>query len=483
MHLHIDCSLGMSGDMFLAALVDAGADLDAVKSALEALPLEGFSLHAEKAPRGGISTATLDVRDHTDDEPRGCGHGGTAGDDDHGRRHRHQDHAHSHGHERPHDGHAHRHGDHGHSHEGTGPHRHLTGMLALLNPDVLSPLARERAERIFRILAEAEAAVHSVPLDKVHFHEISGVDTAVDVIGACVALDLLGAASVSASAPSTGSGMIACAHGLLPVPAPATLEILKSRGIPWRSGGDGERLTPTGAALLAGLAESFDGSPELNVLRIGYGGGKADFADAPNLVRVIVGAPTAGRMKDGAASAAAEFRWEAAKMPLAVKAARLPAECKPLLPDLPETHPERVVEFRAVVDDMTPETVAFLQEACLRAGAVEAYSLPATMKKGRLGHEITVIAHSAQAGEVLEAIWRHSSTFGVRLRETSRLTLAREMRVVEVDGNPIRIKVGVLGDEAIRRQPEYEDCRAAALATGKSIREIFRLAEQAANGG
>ncbi|MDR1612084.1 MAG: nickel pincer cofactor biosynthesis protein LarC [Planctomycetota bacterium] len=454
MHLHIDCTLGMSGDMFLAALIDAGADLDAVLRGLERLPLEGFSITGKKTPRNGIAALSINVEDLTEAESADrAGHGRDGDDPGQGRAREPE--------------------------PGTGgPHRHLKDMLALLNPEVLSPRARDRAERVLSILAEAEAVVHATPVEKVHFHEISGIDTAVDVIGSCIALDLLDADSVSASAPGTGSGMIMCAHGLLPVPAPATLEILKSRNIPWRSGGDGERLTPTGAALLAGVAETFGGAPELNVMRIGYGGGKNDFADAPNLVRVIVGKPTAGGGSLDAGTEGGDAGT--AGMPLAVNAALPPAERKPPLPDLADAHRELVVEFRAVIDDMTPEAVAFLQEACLAAGAVEAYSLPATMKKGRLGHEITVIAHAGRAGKVLDVMWRQSSTFGIRLREISRIVLAREIRAVEVDGRRIRVKLGMLGDEIIRRQPEYEDCRAAALATGKSLREIFGLADAAA---
>ena len=445
MHVHIDCSFGLSGDMLLAALADAGADIAAIRGALASIPLAGFAIDAERTLRGGMSSLHIEVRDLTPTDETNTDRGSDR-----------------------------RHGDHAH-----GPHRHLDDMLALLNPDVLPERARRRAERIFRILAGAEAAVHALPAAEVHFHEVSGIDTAVDVIGSCLALDLLGVDSISASAPTAGTGLIMSAHGLLPVPAPATLEILKSHNIPWRAGGDGERLTPTGAALLAGIVDAFAASPELVVTRIGYGAGRRDFADAPNLARVIIGKPAApqgGTERVDTAPGAVE----AAEMPLAKNRPFLPAERILHLPDLGKASSGRVVEFQLVVDDMTPEAVAYLQEACFLAGAVEAYSIPVAMKKGRLGHEMTVLAAGDKAAAVADALWMNSTTFGIRVRETSRLTLEREMRAVKVMGETVRVKFGWFGGEIIRRQPEYEDCRAAALATGRGLDEIFRLAEMAA---
>ena len=453
MHLHIDCSFGASGDMLLAALADAGADIPAVRQILEQLPLGHFLIESAKVFRGGVAALNLKVGDLSQKKERSPGSG-----HDHGRDH---ERGHEHGHE-------HRDG------KGCGgPHRHLADLLRLLDPAILPKRACIRAERVFRIMAEAEAAVHSQPVERVHFHEISGVDTAVDVIGVCVAMEMLDADSVSASIPAAGSGMIMCEHGIFPVPAPATLEILKSHDIPWRQGGDGERMTPTGAALLAGLVDAFGTAPEITVIRIGYGAGNRDYADSPNLLRVIIGKPTSAGSPAGAGTEPA-----GPEMPL-VKELLFPPAGKER-PDGAKAVPDRVVEFRFVVDDMTPEAVAYLQEACLAAGAVEAYSVAAAMKKGRLGHELTVLSPNSRAAEVAEAIWRNSLTFGLRLRESSRLTLARELRTVKVEGQPVRIKIGWLGNEIIRRQPEYEDCRAAALATGKPLADIFRLAERTA---
>lgn len=480
MHLHIDCSFGVSGDMLLAALADSGAEIAAIQKALEELSLEDFSITSEKTLRGGLAALHIDVKD---DSQCSCGcHGHHHHDHDPNHSH---DHHHEHGHhgyDHHHD-HSHDHGHHEHhEHKKSGAHRHLDDLLRLLDPEVLSERVRARAERIFRIIAEAEATVHSVPIDRMHFHEISGIDTAVDVIGTCIALEMLNIDSISASVPAAGTGMIICEHGLLPVPAPATLEILKSRNIPWRAEGDGERMTPTGAALLAGLVDSFGSSPELTVTRIGYGAGTKDFTDAPNLLRVIIGKPAKeSRSTKVYSPDLPDDTSVAPDMPLDKQILFPPAvggDSEYL--EVAKTLPERIVEFRLLVDDMTPENVAFLQELCLANGALEAYALAATMKKGRLGHEITVLSPTDLAAKIADLLWQNSSTFGIRIRETSRLTLPREFKTVTIDGHKVRIKIGWFGDKIIRRQPEYEDCRAASLATGKPLTEIFRLAAQAA---
>ncbi|MDR3212189.1 MAG: nickel pincer cofactor biosynthesis protein LarC [Planctomycetota bacterium] len=420
MHLHVDCSFGASGDMFLAALVDGGVDRLKIQETLQSLSLGEFSVTGEKVSRSGISALHLEVVE---------------------------------------------------SESATG-HRHLADLLRLLDPDLLPARVRERASRVFHILAEAEGEVHSLPPSEVHFHEISGIDTAVDVIGTCLALELLGVDSLSATVPAAGSGMVSCEHGIFPIPAPATMEILKRHQIPWRQGGDGERLTPTGAALLAGLVDSFGIAPELHVVHIGYGAGKRDYSDAPNLLRIIVG-KVATRQEEAGPRREAE---PGEALPLARDLLFPPAEIRPE----GGAGAEVMVEFRTLVDDMTPEAVAFLEECCFAAGAVEAYSLPATMKKGRQGQEITVLAPSSQAAAVAETIWQQSTTFGIRVRETRRLVLSREIRNVRVEGSPVRIKLGWYGGMIIRRQPEFADCCELAKRLGIPLEQVFRQAEAAA---
>ncbi len=477
MHLHIDCQFGAAGDMLLAALVDAGADRGAIARTLEAIPLEGFRLECGRVTRGGIAAMLADVTDVSDGA-----HG-------HAHAHTHDSEPHSHHHDHHHHDHNHDHGSgHAHTHASGGPHRHLSDLLSLLDGDSIPPRAKERAANVFRIMAQAEATVHGQTPDSVHFHEISGIDTAVDVIGTCLALEMLGVDSISASPLTVGSGMLMCEHGIFPVPAPAALEILKTNNVPWRSGGEGERATPTGAALLAGLADSFGASPELTVARIGYGAGHREFSDTPNLLRAIIGKPAAvpdasserpASGKTIIAEARAEIPGAVIRVPPEDTEALLPAAIAAMLPGDVAEENDRVVEFRFVVDDMTPEAVAFLCERCLAAGALEAYAVPAMMKKGRAGHEVTALARPDFAAVVADTLWRESTTFGMRVWERSRLVLARETRQVRVLGHTIRVKLGWRGGKVVRRQPEYEDCRACALATGRSLIDVFALAERA----
>lgn len=502
MHLHLDCQFGMAGDMLLAALIDAGADRDAIDKTLREIPLEGFVLECRRTTRSGISAMLVDVKDTSAaDSGGGEPHGHHHHDDDnmhsdpHDQRHHHHDEGHHHHdheenmHSDPHDRrpheHKHKHDGHAHADASNGPHRHLSDLLALLKPEVVGKRVKERAERVFQIMAQAEATVHGQPVDRVHFHEISGIDTAVDVIGSCLALEMLDVDSISASPPSVGSGMVICEHGIFPVPAPATLEILKSRNIPWRAGGEGERATPTGMALLAGLAESYGDSPEITVTRIGYGAGHREFPDVPNLLRAIIGKPGGKEERERPASKTIiaerepETTGELVRVP--ADESLLPAAIAAMLPGEVAPDGDRVVEFRFVIDDMTPEAVAFLCERCLAAGAVEAYAVAAMMKKGRAGHELTVLSSPDAAPVVADVLWRESTTFGMRVGERSRLTLARETATVSVLGQKIRVKIGWRGGTVIRRQPEYDDCRAAALATGIPLMEMFRLAAQAAD--
>ena len=482
MHLHLDCQFGIAGDMLLASLIDAGADQEKIAEILRSIPLDGFELKSGRTTRNGVAAMLVDVEDLTGVENKGR----HTHDHEHDHHHHHHDHDRTHDHDHGHDhNHGHHHGkEHAHSHKG--PHRHLSDLMRLLESDVLTPRIRERAGRVFHILAEAEATVHGQPLDKVHFHEISGIDTAVDVIGSCIAMELLDVDSVSASAPAVGSGMLMCEHGIFPIPAPATLEILKSHNVPWRAGGEGERATPTGIALLAALAESFGGSPEVIVVRIGYGAGHREFPDVPNLLRAIIGKPgrpeSSQRRESKTIIAGAELEPSGEMVKVENHGPYPPAEIEALLPGDKTPEGDRVVEFRFAVDDMTPETLASLCESCLSGGAVDAYTLPAMMKKGRAGHEVTVLAPVERAAVVVDILWRESTTFGMRVGERSRLTLARDFRTVQVHGQKIRVKIGWRGGEIIRRQPEYEDCRAASLATGRPLTEIFSLAAGMAAG-
>lgn len=435
MHLHLDCQFGVAGDMFLAALVDAGADGEAIREILRKIIPDAFGVSFRRASRNGVAAMLAAVTWGRSDSAVS--------------------------------------GDHAHLRTDEGPHRRLRDLLALLDTDSVPPRARARAEGVFRLLGEAEAAVHGLDPEEVHFHEISGIDTAVDVIGSCLALEMLDIDGISASPLTVGSGMVMCAHGIFPVPAQAVLEILRRRNIPWRSGGEGERATPTGTALLAGLTGFFGPSPALTVIRIGYGAGHREFPDVPNLLRIVIGKPVA----EG--ETAADDRERHTHTVIA-RSLDVEEAGRSLLPGERAPGSDRVVEFVFVVDDMTPEAVAHCCETCLEAGALDAWAVPAVMKKGRPGHEVTVLAAPGRAGQVADAIWQESTTFGMRIGERSRLTLARDFRTVEIYGQPIRIKLGWLDGKLIRRQPEYADCLAAAKAAGAPLLRIFALAAEAA---
>jgi hypothetical protein len=321
-------------------------------------------------------------------------------------------------------------------------------MLALLEADGLPERTREGAAKVFRLLAEAEATIHGRAPEEVHFHEIAGIDTAVDVIGAFLALESLDARTVSATPLSTGQGLLRCAHGTLPLPAPATLEILKRGEVPFvRTEEPHELLTPTGAALLAVMVDAFGPGPAGGAVSVGYGAGSRDLPGRPNVLRA-----TLARRLDAAppAGLAADTVWE----------------------------------LRATVDDMTPEAIGHALEAALGAGAVEAYAAPVVMKKSRPGLELTCLAPPEALASVEEALLRETSTFGWRRQAVPRAVLPRTLRTVEVAGHPVRVKIarraGAGAGGCLRAAAEYDDCRRAAAAEGLSLAEVRFRAEAAA---
>jgi len=391
-HLHFDCYAGAAGDMILAALLDVGLSPEALREALGQLAIGDYALRHERVTRAGIAGTLVCVEEAAS---------------------------------------AHGHGKHHH-------HRHLRDMLAVLEP--LPERPRTRARAVLELLADAEGKVHGRSRDAVHFHEISGIDTLVDVAGACLGLELLGVQTVTCSPLTVGSGTITCAHGTLPLPAPATLEILAQRQIPYTQIDSGqELLTPTGAALLAVLCESFGPCPPLVPERIGYGAGGRDLEARPNVLRAVLGAPSA---EDA-------------------------------------TH-DTVVEFRTAIDDMTPEEIAYLLEKCLAAGALDAYAVPAIMKKGRPGVELTVLAAPAKAPALECCLFLESRTFGLRVQLVPRAILAREFLTVQVQGRDVRVKLGRYEQRIVTVQPEYEDCRQVAMAAQLPLGAVFSRARQEA---
>ncbi|MCA2981828.1 MAG: nickel pincer cofactor biosynthesis protein LarC [Myxococcaceae bacterium] len=370
---------GIAGDMFLAAAIDLGVDVAALEAPLKTLGVPGWRFALARAERHAITGTHLDV---VLDERE-----------------------------------AH-------------PHRRYRDIDALVAASGLSPRAKETALRVFRAIGEVEAKIHGVTLDDIHFHEVGGVDSIVDVCGAAVALELLGWPEVFTTPPPLGSGTIRIAHGTVPVPVPATLELLKER--PVRFEGRGELTTPTGAALLKELA-TFAAPPELVVERIGYGVGTKDWPDRANVLRASL-----GRRSSDTSSTLTVL------------------ECN--------------------VDDASPQLLGALVQTLLARGALDAWVLPAVMKKGRPGHLVGVLCEPAARALLLEALLSETTSLGVREHAVTRTALERRFDTVETPWGPVRVKVGLRGGVVLNVAPEFEDCRALADARRVPLKDVLQRA-------
>ena len=386
--LWIDAAAGASGDMILGALVDLGAPLREVKRAVAALPLDGVRLSERRVTRGAVAAAKIDV---TVKNERGRGH---VHDHDH-------DHHHVHGHGRD-----------------------WKTIRRVISGGKIAAPVRDRALVIFRRLFEAEAKAHGVSPDRVHLHEAGAADAIADIVGVAAALFALAPDRVVVSPVTTGSGTVQCAHGLYPVPGPATAILLE--GVPLSGiGADGERLTPTGAAILTSIANACGGLPAMTLRAIGHGAGSRDFPERPNIVRAILG--------------------------------DRPAAAEPIDTEAPEI---LVVEF--TLDDATPQLVAYAIERLREAGAIDAHVAPVQMKKGRAGHLVTILARPDRFDAITRTALAETTTLGLRYRREGRVELDRGVERVSTPYGPIRVKTGRLDGAELHAWPEYEDCAAAA---------------------
>lgn len=412
-HYHLDCSSGLAGDMFLGACLDLGMPLDVLTETVARLHLHGVSVESRKAMRGGfVGTrfrVLVDGRPVEGPDPEEQGHG-----QEHGHHH--------HGHEHPHD-HGHHHHHHGHS-------RNLPEILRLIGESHLSPGVKERASRLFHRLGEAEAKAHGMPLDQVHFHEVGAVDSIVDLVGAAAAIEHLAAERITAGPVNVGSGRVQTAHGELPVPAPATAELL--RGIPIYGGPGGELTTPTGAVLLAELVHEFVDLPALTLEGVGYGLGRKDLKHQPNAVRLLRGRGSVPRGEV------------------------LVVECE--------------------VDDLPAEGFGFLMERLLDAGALDIYFTPVQMKKNRPATLITLLCRRPQLEVLAGQLLMESGSLGCRYYSASRFEAERETIEVATPYGPVRVKRAWLDGRPLAAAPEFEDCRRLALAAGVPWRDVYRAA-------
>ncbi|HEX7125067.1 MAG TPA: nickel pincer cofactor biosynthesis protein LarC [Thermodesulfobacteriota bacterium] len=399
---YLDTFAGISGDMTVGALVALGVPLDAVREALAALPISGYRLETRRVERSGIAAVKFDVVVEGDD-------------------------------------HAH---EHGHAHEGGHGHRPYAEIRRMLAEAPLAPGARERAERIFARLAEAEGRVHGVPADAVTFHEVGAIDSIADVVGAAVALDWLGVEQVASAPLPLGRGLAPSRHGPLPLPPPAVVELCRGLAVV-AAPADAELVTPTGAAIVAALAGpgGVGPMPAMTVEAVGYGAGTREFPGFPNLLRVVVG--------EAAAPGADRFGRE------------------------------RAIVVETNLDDMNPQLFEPLAARLAEAGALDVTLTPVQMKKGRPGVTVQAICRPGDADRVAAALFVESTAIGVRTYEVLRATLRRTLRRVATPYGEVAVKVS--GDRVVRNaQPEYEACRAAAAAHGVAVKAVHAAALAAA---
>jgi uncharacterized protein (TIGR00299 family) protein len=429
--LYFDCFSGISGDMILGAFLDAGLPFDDLKRALGSLAMPNFDITAERVLRAGVSATKFSVLEHghrADEHEHAHAHGHEhehAHDQGHG-------HNHDHGHEHPHthERHEHRHADTREPHE---THRTLPEIFALIDQSALSASGRDRAKQLFHRLAEAEAAVHQTPIERVHLHEVGALDSIIDIVGAVYALEWTGAERIVCSPLNVGGGMVESAHGLFPVPAPATLRLLGDAPV---YGGvvQNELVTPTGALIATSYAASFGPIPPLAIEHVGYGAGTRDNPQTPNVLRILIG-----------------------------KAAdRLPID--------------RVVVIECEIDDMNPQLFGSAMDRLYAAGALEVFYVPVQMKKNRPGILLTVVAPPELRTTLSDIVFRETTTIGLRHHEVERDVLQREIVRVDTAVGAVRFKLAWREGRIVNAVPEFEDIQAIARARNLSVKDVQALA-------
>jgi uncharacterized protein (TIGR00299 family) protein len=397
--LYFDCFSGAAGDMILGALLDAGLPLDELRAALGSLLPSGAVITAERVMKAGVAATKFRLV-----EP-------------------------------PHDHEQHHHDPHDHRHHAH-PHRTVAEIHALIDKSALSENAKQKAAALFDRLAEAEAGVHQIPVERVHLHEVGALDSIVDIAGTVFGLEWFSAERIVSSPLNVGGGTVQCAHGVMPVPAPATLRLLE--GVPVYSNGiEAELVTPTGALLIAGHAASFGPMPAMTVAQSGYGAGDRDLPGRPNVLRVLVG------------DAAGE----------------------------PAT--ERLVVLECEIDDMNPQLFGVLMDRLHEAGALDVFYAPVQMKKNRPGTLVTVLAPPERREPLTSIMFRETTTIGLRWHEAERERLERRMVTVTTPHGAARVKVARRAGAIVNAAPEFDDCTRLASAAGISVKDAQALVMKA----
>lgn len=377
---YFDCFSGISGDMTLGAFIDLGVPVKWLKETLRSIPLTGFDITVSSVSRHGITAKNVHVYS-----------------------------------------------------EDNAVSRHYAEIRSLIEKSALSVMVKEKSLKIFERLANAESKIHGCPAEKVHFHELGGIDTIVDIVGAALCIEHFGIKRIIASSLPLGTGFVSCRHGTLPVPSPATLEILK--GIPvFGSGIANELVTPTGAAIIATLAESYGPMPDMVIEKTGYGAGKQDIESKPNLLRIIAGTEQTHQ-----------------------------TDCKK----------DTIVMIETCIDDMNPEIFGFVMDRLFEDGALDVYWIPVFMKKNRPGTMMQVLCRKSQKKVIINRILSETTSSGVRYYDVERAMLAREQITVKTGYGMVQVKRITDTDGGTRIVPEYEVCKKIALEKNVPIRVVY----------
>jgi len=380
---YFDCFSGISGDMTVGALLDAGLKIETLEKELKKLGLSGYQLEVNKVAKKGISATKFNVKIKEE-----------------------------------------------------GVERRFKDILAILKESKLDEEIKKETKKIFFNIAQAESKIHRKDIDKIHFHEIGGLDSIIDITSAVIGIKTLGIEEIHSSALPVGKSFVKCTHGVIPVPAPATLELLKN--IPTYSGGiESEMITPTGAGIISTLAKSFGERPLMKIERIGYGAGEKEFT-IPNLLRVSIGEKILKdeNLKDGYVS-------------------------------------DEAVLIETNIDDINPEFYDYIMEKLFSQGALDVFLTPIQMKKNRPAHMLSIIAYEQNLKEMLEVLFSESTTLGVRIREIKRLRLVQQNFIAETKYGKIRVKVGIFKGEIKNIAPEYEDCKKIAKQHKIPLKEVY----------
>ncbi len=417
--LYFDCFSGISGDMTLGALLDLGLDSNAFLYELDKLNLRGYSVEIKKVVKNGISGTDVNV---------------ILEEDVHEHNHEHH---HAHEHDHTHEHHHEHHHDDTHRHSHSQPERNLQAIENIINMSDLKPRVKAMSTKIFREIACAEAKVHGKSIDEIHFHEVGAVDSIVDIVGVCICIDMLGIEKIFASELHDGKGFVKCAHGLLPIPVPAVMEMLCNSRIPLISEDiPYELVTPTGIGILKVTCSAFGKMPPMSIEKTGYGMGKRDTGRF-NALRAVVGS----------------------------------LYQQDTIPN------DEVSILETNIDNMSPEILGYTMEKLFDSGALDVYYTPIYMKKNRPSVMLTVLAKCGEEQKFSDIIFRETSTLGVRLSRSSRFCMNRELVKVNTQYGDVRVKVASHGD-IMKFSPEYEDCKDIASKTGLPINKVYELVNE-----